>query len=85
MDNFLEQKEKLISDITNQIEKECGIKNAAWVVLLILLFINPETWTFDKSMLAKIYQAIDIIEKNEELKNLFAAKPHEESNNDKSR
>jgi len=44
------------------------------VVSFILLFIDPKTWTVDKSYLAKFYQAIDIVEKNEELKELFSKK-----------
>ena len=46
-------------------------KNAAFIVAFILLCIDPETWTFDKSYLAKFYQAIDIIEKDENLKKYF--------------
>ena len=52
-------------------ENECGLKNGAWVITLILLFIDNKNWTVDKSYLAKLYQAIDIVEKDEELKKLF--------------
>ena len=52
-------------------ESECGLKNGAWVITLILLFIDNKNWTVDKSYLAKLYQAIDIVEKDEELKKLF--------------
>ena len=62
---------EVLSKLTSQIEKECGFKNAAFLITFILLCIDPKTWTVDKSYLAKFYQAIDIIEKNEELKNLF--------------
>ena len=65
---------EILTNICNKIEKECGFTNAAFLVLFILLFIDPNTWTFDKSYLAKIYQAIDIIEKSEELKNFFMKK-----------
>ena len=52
-------------------ENECGLKNGAWVITLILLFIDNKSWSVDKSYLAKLYQAIDIVEKDEELKKLF--------------
>ena len=52
-------------------ESECGLKNGAWVITLILLFIDNKSWSVDKSYLAKLYQAIDIVEKDEELKKLF--------------
>ena len=52
-------------------ESECGLKNGAWIITLILLFIDNKNWTVDKSYLAKLYQAIDIVEKDEELKKLF--------------
>lgn len=35
------------------------------------MFIDNESWSVDKSYLAKLYQAIDIVEKDEELKKLF--------------
>lgn len=57
--------------ITTKIEQECGFKNAAFIVLFILLLIDQDTWTVNKSYLAKFYQAIEIIEKDEELKKLF--------------
>lgn len=52
-------------------ESECGLKNGAWIITLILLFIDNKSWSVDKSYLAKLYQAIDIVEKDEELKKLF--------------
>lgn len=33
--------------------------------------MDNKSWTIDKSYLAKLYQAIDIVEKDEELKKLF--------------
>ena len=72
---------EVLSKLTSQIEKECGFKNAAFIVTFILLFIDPDTWTVDKSYLAKLYQAIDIIEKNEELKKFFQKNKIEVSNN----
>jgi hypothetical protein len=53
------------------VESECGLKNGAWIITLILLFIDNKSWSVDKSYLAKLYQAIDIVEKDEELKKLF--------------
>ena len=70
---------EVMTNVCNKIEKECGFKNAAFLVSFILLFIDTDTWTLDKSYLAKIYQAIDIIEKDEKLKRLFAAAPQSES------
>ena len=68
----MEISDELLTEVTDKIEKECGFPNAAFLVLLILLLINPETWTVDKTYLARLYQAIDIIEKDERLKNGFA-------------
>lgn len=69
--NYLEETNKVLTDVANQIEKECGLTNGAWLTTFILLFMD-KNWQFDRSYLAKIYQAIEIIEKNEALKNLFA-------------
>ena len=66
---------EVLTNICNKIEKECGFKNAAFLVSFILLFMDTESWSFDKSYLAKIYQVIDIIEKDEDLKWLFSAAP----------
>ena len=74
MDALLQQKEKILTKVASRIEKECNFKNGAFVTTLILLFIDPKTWTFDKSVLARMYQAIDIIEHNDELKQLFEEK-----------
>lgn len=63
---------EVMTNVCNKIEKECGFKNAAFLVSFILLFIDTDTWTLDKSYLAKIYQAIDIVEKDEDLKRLFS-------------
>lgn len=60
-----------LTEVTAKIEQECGFKNAAFIVAFILLCIDPQTWTIDKSYLAKFYQAVDIIEKDENLKALF--------------
>lgn len=62
---------EVLTNITNKVEEECGIKNASFLVSLILLYIDPETWTVDKTYLNRLYQAISIIEKDEELKNFF--------------
>lgn len=69
---------EVLTKVCNKIEKECGFTNAAFLVSFILLFMDTESWTLDKSYLAKVYQAIDIIEKDEELKQLFTAKPTDE-------
>ena len=76
----LEKINEILTNVTNQMEQECGFPNASFVVALILLFMNPTTWTFDKSNLAKLYRAIDIIEKNEELKELFSTKQEGKEN-----
>lgn len=62
---------EILTKVSEKIEKECGFTNGAWVTAFILLFMNTDTWECDKSYLAKFYQAIDIIEKDEELKGLF--------------
>lgn len=67
----LDKYHKILTKVAARIEKECGLKNGAWIATLILLFIDADTWTVDKSYLARLYQAVDIIEHNDELKNLF--------------
>lgn len=67
----LENYQAVLTRLADRIEKECDIRNGAWVITLILLFIDNGTWSVDKSYLAKLYQAIDIVEKDEELKKLF--------------
>ena len=76
----LEKINEILTNVTNQMEQECGFPNASFLVALILLFMNPTTWTFDKSNLAKLYHAIDIIEKNEQLKELFGGKENVNEN-----
>lgn len=67
MDNANE----ILTNTMNKIEQECDIKNAAFLLSLILMYINPKTWTVDKSYLTRLYHAIDIVEKDEELKKLY--------------
>ena len=67
MDNTNE----ILTNATNKIEKECDIKNAAFLLSLILLYIDPVTWIVDKSFLTRLYHAIDIVEKDEELKKMY--------------
>ena len=55
MDDLLKDKEKVLTKVAARIEKECGFKNGAFITTLILLFIDPNTWTIDKSMLARVY------------------------------
>ena len=71
MDKLLEEREKALGKAAYKIEKECGFKNGAYFLCLALMFIDCETWTFDKSLLARIYQALDLIEHNDELKKYF--------------
>ena len=71
MNTTLEQYQTLLTKLAARVESECGLKNGAWIITLILLFIDNKNWTVDKSYLAKLYQAIDIVEKDEELKKLF--------------
>ncbi len=49
-------------------------KNAAFLLSLILMYIDSETWTVDKSFLTRLYRAIDIVEKDTELRELFSKK-----------
>lgn len=67
MDNTNE----ILTNATNKIEEECDIKNAAFLLSLILLYIDPVTWIVDKSFLTRLYHAIDIVEKDEELKKMY--------------
>lgn len=67
MDNTNE----ILTRVTNKIEQECDIKNAAFLLSLILLYIDPVTWIVDKSFLTRLYHAIDIVEKDEELKKMY--------------
>lgn len=69
--NMLDNYQAILTRLAAHIEKECGLKNGAWIITLILLFIDNKSWSVDKSYLAKFYQAIDIVEKDEELKKLF--------------
>ena len=70
MDNTNE----ILTRVTNKIEQECDIKNAAFLLSLILMYIDSETWTVDKSFLTRLYRAIDIVEKDEKLRELFGKK-----------
>lgn len=69
--NILDNYQAVLTRLAARVEEECGLKNGAWVITLILLFIDNGSWSVDKSYLAKLYQAIDIVEKDEELKKLF--------------
>lgn len=73
MDNANE----ILTNTMNKIEQECDIKNAAFLLSLILMYIDPETWTVDKSYLTRLYHAIDIVEKDEELKKMYGKDSHE--------
>lgn len=68
-----------LTNTMNKIEQECDIKNAAFLLSLILMYIDPETWTVDKSYLTRLYRAIDIVEKDAKLRELFGKK--EQQNN----
>ena len=69
--NILDNYQDVLTRLAARVEEECGLKNGAWIITLILLFIDNKSWSVDKSYLAKLYQAIDIVEKDEELKKLF--------------
>ena len=42
--------------------------------MLGLMIIDPKEWKFDRAWLTRVYKAMDIIEHNEELKQLFQQK-----------
>lgn len=65
---------ELMTKVIEDMSKECNFKNSSLLLLLILPFMDMETWTFDKQVMTKIYQAIDFVEKNNDLKNLFQHK-----------
>ena len=65
---------EILTKVTNKIEEECGIKNASFLLCLILLYIDPETWVVDKTTLHHIYQAINIVENDSELREIFGKK-----------
>lgn len=69
----------LMTKVIEDMSKECDFKNSPLLLLLILPFMDMKTWTFDKQVMAKIYQAIDFVEKNEDLKNLFMEKQSEDN------
>ena len=51
-------------------------------MLVALMLIDNKTWTFDKSWLTRVYQALDIIEHNDEVKKLFQKKEAENTAQD---
>lgn len=55
----------------NKIEEECHFSNSAFVLTMILLVMDKKTWKVDTSFLTRIYQAINIVEQDEELKKLY--------------
>lgn len=71
MNHILQGPENALTKVSYKIEKECGIKNGVYFVLLALMLIDSKTWTFDKAFLNRIYSALNIIEHNEELKKYF--------------
>ena len=70
----METTNQVLTRVANEIEDKCGIKNSAFILSLILLLIDPATWEVDKSYLTRIYNAIDIVEKDAELRELFGKK-----------
>lgn len=62
---------KILTNTMNKIEEECEIKNASFLLSLILMYIDPETWVVDKTPLNRLYQAIDIVEKDTALREAF--------------
>lgn len=69
-ENFITE---VLTNICDKIEMECSVSNAAFLALLIILSMDVKTWTIDRSYLAKICRAADIVEKDEGLKRLFSA------------
>ena len=67
----METTNQVLTRVANEIEDKCGIKNSAFILSIILLLIDPATWTVDKSYLTRLYRAIDIVEKDEELKKMY--------------
>ena len=57
--------------VTNEIEEQCGIKNGAFILLIILSMIDTKEWKADRSIVANLYTAIEIVEKAEDLKDAF--------------
>ena len=62
---------QILTKLARRVENECGIKNGDFFVLVALMLIDNKTWTFDKSWLTRVYQALDIIEHNDEVKKLL--------------
>ena len=73
----METTNQVLTRVANEIEDKCGIKNSAFILSIILLLIDPATWTVDKSYLTRLYRAIDIVEKDEELKKMYGKDSHE--------
>lgn len=57
--------------VVNKIEEECGLTNGAFLFLVALLFIDTTEWKIDRTKVAQFYQILEIIEKDEDLKNEF--------------
>ena len=72
MDN-LEQINKVLTAVAEKIEQLCGLKNPTFILALLLNYIDTKTWTFDRALFAKLYQIMEIIEQDADLRMLFGA------------
>lgn len=75
MNNNLQKINEILTATCEKIEQECGLKSSTFMLTLLLIYIDPETWKFDRGLIAKIYQMLEIIENDEDLKQLMITKP----------
>ena len=62
---------KILTATCQKIEQECGLKNSTFILSLLLNYIDTNTWKFDRGLFAKIYQMLEIIENDNDLRAVF--------------
>ena len=83
MNNNLQKINEILTATCQKIEQECGLKSSTFMLILLLIYIDPETWKFDRSLIAKIYQALEIIEGDDNLKQIMTNAPEVNKNETK--
>ena len=73
---------KILTATCQKIEQECGLKNSTFILSLLLNYIDTNTWKFDRGLFAKIYQMLEIIENDNDLRAVFGT-IQEVNNNEK--
>lgn len=83
MNENLQKINETLTATCQKIEQECGLNNATFILSLLLIYIDTDTWTFDRGLIAKLYQMLEIIEKDEDLRAVFGTK--QEVNKDENK